>query len=133
MNQMKYKGYTASIEFDADDECFVGRIVGITDLIAFDGQSVSELRKNFHDVLDTYLAHCKETGKAPETPKSGKLLLRLPAELHAYVAQQAESNGESVNSVIVEAVQSLRDRERRPASNTVRKKRKKPNMPAKSV
>lgn len=116
MNQLEYKGYTAVVGFEADDDCFVGRVVGITDLIAFDGQSISELRQNFHNVLDTYLKHCDEVGKIPESPKSGKLLLRLPAELHAYVAQQAETTGESVNGIIVGAVQNLRDRERRAAT-----------------
>lgn len=115
MNQMEYKGYTAVVEYDNDDDCFVGHVVGITDRIVFDGESTIELRQNFHEVLNTYLKHCEEVGKVPEIPRSGKLLLRLPAELHAYVAQQAETTGESVNSVIVEAVQSLRDRERRTA------------------
>ncbi len=101
MNQMEYKGYTAAVHYDEDDDCFVGRVIGITDRIVFDGESTGELRRNFHEVLDTYLAHCGQTGKIPETPRSGKLLLRLPAELHAFVAQQAESTGESVNGVIV--------------------------------
>ncbi len=113
MNQMEYKGYTAAVHYDDDDDCFVGRVIGITDRIVFDGESTNELRRNFHEVLNTYLAHCKQVGKIPETPRSGKLLLRLPAELHAFVAQQAESTGESVNGIIVNAVQSLRDRGRR--------------------
>lgn len=122
MNQMQYKGYTAIVEYDAEDECFVGHVAGITDRIAFDGESVPELRRNFHNVLDTYLAHCLETGKTPETPKSRKLLLRLPTELHAYVAQQARTTGESVNNVIIDAVQSFRDRERETATRTVARK-----------
>ena len=116
MNQMEYKGYTAAVQYDGDDDCFVGHVIGITDRIVFDGESTSELRRNFHEVLNTYLAHCKQVGKVPETPRSGRLLLRLPAELHAYVAQQAESTGESVNSIIVNAVQSLRDRGRQAGS-----------------
>ncbi len=116
MNQMEYKGYTAAVQYDDDDDCFVGRVIGITDRIVFDGESTNELRQNFHEVLNTYLAHCEQVGKVPETPRSGKLLLRLPAELHAYLAQQAESTGESVNGIIVNAVQSLRDRGRRPSS-----------------
>lgn len=113
MNQMEYKGYTATVQYDDDDDCFVGRVIGITDRIVFDGESTNELRENFHEVLNTYLAHCKQVGRVPETPRSGKLLLRLPAELHAYVAQQAERTGESVNGIIVGAVKTLRDRSRR--------------------
>lgn len=113
MNTMEYKGYTAVIEYSAEDECLVGHVIGISDRIGFDGESIAEITRNFHDVLDCYLAHCEEAGKVPETPRSGKLLLRLPAELHAFVAQQAESTGESVNGIIVNAVQSLRNRGRR--------------------
>ncbi len=119
MNQMEYKGYTAAVHYDEDDDCFVGRVIGITDRIVFDGESTGELRRNFHEVLNTYLLHCERTGKIPEAPKSGKLLLRLPAELHAYVAQRAESTGESVNGIIVGAVQTLRDRGRRKTREAV--------------
>ena len=113
MNQLEYKGYTATIEYDGDDDCFVGHVIGINDRIVFDGQSTTELRSNFHEVLDTYLKHCEEIGKPPELPRSGRLLLRLPAKLHAYVAQQAEATGDSVNGIIVGAVQDFHDRGRR--------------------
>lgn len=108
MNQMEYKGYTAVIEYDDDDECLVGHVIGISDRLAFDGESIPEIKRNFRNVLDNYLALCAKTGKQPETPKSGKLSLRLPVELHAFVARQAEATGESVNNIIVEAVQSFR-------------------------
>lgn len=116
MNQMEYKGYTAVIEYDDDDDCFVGRVIGITDRIVFDGESTAELRRHFHEVLDTYFVHCKDVGKDPETPKSGKMLLRLPAELHAYVAHQAETTGESINNIVVGAVEMLKSGGRRPAA-----------------
>ena len=104
MNQMKYKGYTAIIAYDEDDECLVGHVIGITDHIAFDGESVSELRKNYINVLECYLKACEERGKAPEQPKSGKLSLRLPSELHAVVAQHSEVTGKSVNQMVVDAL-----------------------------
>jgi predicted HicB family RNase H-like nuclease len=116
MNRMVYKGYTAAIQYDERDDCFVGRVIGITDRIVFDGESTTGLRRNFHEVLNTYLVHCQAIGKPPETPRSGKVLLRLPAELHAYVTRQAEATGESVNGIIVGAVERLKKRERRDAA-----------------
>lgn len=115
INTMEYKGYTALIEYSAEDECLVGHVIGINDRIGFDGESIAEITQNFHDVLDCYLKACEERGKQPEQPKSGKLSLRLPAELHAYVAQQAEATGESINNIIVDAVEMLKNRERRAA------------------
>ncbi|MCD8244935.1 MAG: type II toxin-antitoxin system HicB family antitoxin [Parabacteroides sp.] len=110
---MEYKGYTALIEYSAEDECLIGHVIGINDRLGFDGESIVEITQAFHDVLDNYLALCERAGKLPEQPKSGKLSLRLPVELHAYVAQQAESSGESINNIIIDAVRSFRDKERR--------------------
>jgi len=36
-NAMTYKGYTARIEFDAQDRIFFGRLAGIRDIITFHG------------------------------------------------------------------------------------------------
>ena len=44
MNSMlEYKGYHASIEYDAEDNIFVGEVFGITDSLNFHGTSVTEL------------------------------------------------------------------------------------------
>lgn len=68
MNSMEYKGYTALIEYDNSDECLVGRVLDISDQLSFHGESISEVRENFHNILDNYLALCHMTGKQPETP-----------------------------------------------------------------
>ena len=40
---MEYKGYHAKIEFDQEDQIFVGQVIGINDSIGFHGGSVAEL------------------------------------------------------------------------------------------
>jgi predicted HicB family RNase H-like nuclease len=35
MNAMTHKGYAARVEFDAEDHIFVGRVIGIRDVICF--------------------------------------------------------------------------------------------------
>ena len=42
---MEYKGYSAMIEYSDEDECFVGRVAGIRDIITFHGESVRDIRK----------------------------------------------------------------------------------------
>ncbi len=116
INTMEYKGYTALIEYSAEDECLVGHVIGICDRIGFHGESIAEITQSFHDALDCYLEACESRGKQPEQPKSGKLSLRLPIELHAYISQQSEATGESINNIIVDAVRTFRDRERRSAT-----------------
>ena len=57
---IKYRGYEATVEFDAEDRIFFGRVVGTRDVIAFDGQTVDELEEAFQAVVDEYLADCCE-------------------------------------------------------------------------
>ena len=73
---MLYQGYAARIEFHPRDEIFVGKVLGVTDSITFHGAAVSELTTDFHQAIDHYLADCKKTGRQPEKPASGRLMLR---------------------------------------------------------
>ncbi len=97
MKGMKYNGYFAKVDFDPEDRLFVGRIIGIRDIISFHGESVTELETAFHDAVDNYLAACKELDQKPNKPYSGNLMLRIPAEIHAAVASAAEASGKSIN------------------------------------
>lgn len=99
---MQYKGYAARIEYSDEDGCFVGHIAGIKDIVGFHGESVTEIRFAFEEAVDDYLALCAETGKRPNKPYSGKIMVRVPPELHAQVAIQAESQGISLNQWAME-------------------------------
>ena len=57
-SNLNFKGYLAKVEFDAEDRIFVGRIIGIRDVIGFHGESVAELEEAFHEAVDNYLAAC---------------------------------------------------------------------------
>ncbi len=52
---MTYKGYTARIEYSEEDDCLVGRVAGIRDIITFHGNSVKEIQKAFKEAIDFYL------------------------------------------------------------------------------
>lgn len=106
-NSMEYKGYVGTIEYSAEDGCFIGRIHGIRDSITFEGESVADLRTDFENAVNSYLTTCAEIGKSPQVQRSGKVLLRLPVDLHHQLAVQAESSGSSVNALVVEAVETL--------------------------
>ena len=94
---MRYKGYSARIEYSDEDGCFVGRVAGIRDLLTFHGESVDEVRQAFEEALDFYLETSAERGEMPNKPYSGKLLLRVAPEVHAAVATAAEVSGKSIN------------------------------------
>jgi len=101
---MNYKGYTGKAEFDDDAEIFHGEVIGLRDVVTFRGTSVKELQKSFKESIDEYLAFCKRMNKAPDVPASGKLILRMPPELHSYAAVTAKGEGRSLNSWVAEAV-----------------------------
>lgn len=92
-NSMTYKGYNARIDFDDRDNIFVGRVLGIEDVIGFHGTTVTALRADFRRAIDFYLT----TNPLPQKPASGKLMLRVPSEVHTAALIAAKSSGQSLN------------------------------------
>jgi predicted HicB family RNase H-like nuclease len=97
MNTMTYRGYAARIEYSDEDQCLVGHIAGIIDVVGFHGDSVAELRIAFEEAVADYLEACEKLNRAPQKPYSGKLMLRVPPEVHAAVAAAAQVSGKSIN------------------------------------
>ena len=56
-NVMTYKGYVGTVEYSEEDNCLLGRIAGIRDIIAYEGESVAEIRTAFEEAVDDYLEH----------------------------------------------------------------------------
>ncbi|MDR0251502.1 MAG: type II toxin-antitoxin system HicB family antitoxin [Burkholderiales bacterium] len=104
MNTMTIQGYTARIEFDDRDGIFVGRILGVRDIISFHADTVAGLRRQFRVAVNDYLADCAERGVAPEKPASGKMMLRVPPEIHAAASVAAQSAGKSLNQWASEVI-----------------------------
>lgn len=105
MNTMSHKGYTARVEYDERDNIFIGRILGIRGIISFHGETVAQLRAEFEHAVKDYLAECKSEGVAPEKPASGKLLLRVPPEIHGRAMVAAQAAGKSLNQWATEVLQ----------------------------
>lgn len=51
-----YRGYSARIEFDAEDGIFFGRIEGLTDVVGFHAESEENLAARFREAVDEYLS-----------------------------------------------------------------------------
>lgn len=105
MNTMTHGGYTARIEFDERDNLFVGRILGLRSIVSFHGETVARLRREFAVAVKDYLQDCAEQGVEPEKPASGKLLLRVPPEVHSRAIVAAQAKGKSLNQWATEALQ----------------------------
>lgn len=96
-NTMEYHGYVASMIFDAEDNVIVGRVLDVDDIITFHGESVREFERNFHTIVDDYIAACEKLGAPPEKPASGRLMLRVSPTVHAAALKAAARKGVSLN------------------------------------
>ena len=65
---MNYQGYQSAVSFDDEAEIFHGEVIGIRDVITFQGTTVEELKQAFHASVDDYLAFCASRGEPPDQP-----------------------------------------------------------------
>jgi predicted HicB family RNase H-like nuclease len=61
------------------------------------------LRAAFEEAVDDYLETCEKLGRPAQKPYSGKLMLRVPPEVHAAVAVAAKVSGKSINQWATDA------------------------------
>jgi len=101
---MQYKDYLASVHFSADDDVFYGKILGINDLVSFEGTSVKELKKAFHEAVDDYVETCKLARKEPTKSYKGTFNVRIPSDLHKDAAVFAAINNISLNDFVKTAI-----------------------------
>jgi predicted HicB family RNase H-like nuclease len=102
---MQYKGYTGKVEFDDKADIFHGEVIGLRDVITFQGNNVVEVKKAFRESVDDYLAFCVKRGEEPEKPFTGKFVLRLPPDLHRKVYIAAKKSGSSLNSWVLQTLE----------------------------
>lgn len=101
-----YKGYTASINYCRQDNIFCGKIEGIIPIIDFRGTSITELEKEFHMKVDSYLQDCEKTGMEPCKQYSGVLNLNIKPEIHARIAYMCEKFDLDPDQFIKDSVMS---------------------------
>jgi predicted HicB family RNase H-like nuclease len=106
MNYLEYKGYTATMTYDAEDHILVGRVIGIIDIVSFHGETVAEFERHFAEAIDGYLEDCANFGKEPEKPASGRLMLRVPPAVHGAALAAARAAGQSLNQWACHALET---------------------------
>ena len=103
-SMLEYKGYHASIEYDAEDNIFVGEVFGIVDSLNFHGTSVEELNEMFRQCIDNYLDLCKKIGKSPDKEFKGTFNVRIPPEMHRRAALEAAKKKITLNQYVMQAI-----------------------------
>jgi len=113
---MKYKDYSAVIDYDEENRILHGRVIGIKDIINFYGTTPKELEKEFKNSINDYLAFCKEQNKKPEKTYPGEFLLRTtPDNLRLIDEARYRAGFKSINkwaeSVLVEKAKQFKGNE----------------------
>ena len=103
---LNYKGYIGHVVYDDEAEIFHGDVINTRDVITFQGDSVSLIKKEFIRSVDDYLDFCAKSGKSPDKPFSGKFNVRLTPELHKEAVIAAKQHGDSLNAFINHAIKS---------------------------
>jgi len=103
-NQLRYKDFIGNVNFSEEDGVFFGKVLGITDSISFEGDSVQALTEDFHSAIDEYLEVCKELGKDPQKSYKGSFSIRISPELHKEAAVLASKHGISLNAFVEKAI-----------------------------
>lgn len=101
---MKYKGYYTKVLYNSEDNVLYGTIEGITDLISFEGDSVSELEDAFHEAVEEYIDACKRMGKCPQKAYKGTFNVRISSDLHKKSSEMAAEAGISLNDFVERAI-----------------------------
>lgn len=103
---IEYKGYVGKVELDDEAGTLHGEVVGLRDVITFEGTTVPEVTLAFRESVDDYLAFCAERGEAPEKPFSGRFVVRIPPELHRQAYVHAKLKGESLNKWVEHVIEA---------------------------
>jgi predicted HicB family RNase H-like nuclease len=104
MKYLQYKGYTGSIEYSKEDKLLYGKVLGIRDLISYEGGTGEELEEDFHDAINSYINLCEEQGSKPEKPYKGSFNVRLSPDLHHKAALLAMEEKVSLNHLVAESI-----------------------------
>lgn len=113
-NIMRYKGFTGTADFTEENDVFFGKIIGIADLVSYEGETVKELKKTFRESVEGYIDLCKRQKKLVQKPVTGNFNVRINPELHQLANLAASEKGISLNKYVQEAIQSYVQEEQAP-------------------
>ena len=63
-----HRGYGARIEYSGSDDCYIGHISDISDIVGFHGDSPKEVRAALEEAVDDYIGTCHALNRRPQKP-----------------------------------------------------------------
>jgi len=62
---MEHKGYTATVEWDEESQCFSGEVIDTWGMVVFFDYTWEKAYEGFKAILDDYLRDCEKDGEEP--------------------------------------------------------------------
>ncbi|MEM1001256.1 MAG: type II toxin-antitoxin system HicB family antitoxin [Bacteroidota bacterium] len=110
-NFITYGNYHGTVDFSGEDKVFFGHIIGINDLVSYEGTSVEELEANFAEAVEDYLETCKELGKEANKSYRGVFNVRTSVVMHQYLGTTASKHNMKLNELANKAFLYLQQNE----------------------
>lgn len=120
-DMMEHGGYLGSVYYNDADGVFHGKLEFIRPLVSYEGTDVKSLKKAFREAVADYVGTCEASGKEPETPFKGSFNVRSGPELHRRAALWAQTQGTTLNQVVVDALRNYLDRGANPTKKRTKK------------
>ena len=74
-------------------------MLGSRDTITFQGETVEEAVRAFHESVDLYLDTCEEQGLEPDRPHLEAMTIRVDPRVHRTLLDLAEIQGRGLERV----------------------------------
>lgn len=97
---LTYKGFTGRVSYDEETDLFMGEVIDLRHLVAFEGRTIDELRANFERAVDGYHDWCRARGLNPQRQFTGRWEVNVPQALHRRAVVSAEAAGMTLNQWI---------------------------------
>lgn len=110
MNTLTYKKFIGTFNYIEKEDVLYGKIEGINDFITFEGESIKEIKKAFHEAVDDYIESCQIHGKDPLKSFKGVFNVRVSSELHREASLEATRRDINLNQLVVKALKNELER-----------------------
>lgn len=104
MTTVEHEGYIAEVTIDEESGWLHASTLGMRDVVNAEAETFTQLKEEFAISINEYLAFCKEMGREPEKPYSGKFQLRTNPAIHRHAVALAKQQGKSLNAFVNDAI-----------------------------
>ena len=108
-NTIQYKNYTCLVTYYNVNDCLTGRVLGMSQIPNVSGQTLAEIKEEFHQAVDEYLLSCENAGKKPAQAFTGNYTIRTSPAIHEALALYAAQQEVKLANVIQQALLEFLD------------------------